>query len=71
MQDELEPRPDFIALEEQIEDLTEDIKAVDEEAGQELQARRYKLYKERQRLALEELKKSRRSQPRNHPSHGC
>ena len=42
MQYELERRPDFITLEEQIEDLTEDIKkVVDEEASQELQARRY------------------------------
>jgi len=34
MQHELESRPNFIALEEQIEDLTEDIKKViDEEAS--------------------------------------
>ncbi len=69
MQYELERRPDFVALEEQIEDLTEEIKMADEEASQELQARRHKLHKERQRLTLEELKKRRQSQPRNHPSH--
>jgi hypothetical protein len=51
-------------FEEQIEDLTAEIKKMaDEEASQELQAWRYKLYKERQRLTLEELKKRRQSQP--------
>ena len=60
MQYELERRPDFVTLEEQIDDLAEEIKKMtDEEASRELQARRYKLYKERQRLTLEELKSCR------------
>jgi hypothetical protein len=71
MQYELERRPDFVALQEQIEDLTEEIKIADEQASGELQARRHKLHKERQRLALEELKKRRQSQPRNHQSRGA
>ncbi|KUJ06236.1 uncharacterized protein LY89DRAFT_678962 [Mollisia scopiformis] len=58
-------------LEEQIDDLTKEIKTADEEASRELQARRHKLHKERQRLTLEELKKRRQSQPRNHQSHGA
>ncbi|KAH7317422.1 hypothetical protein BKA65DRAFT_600074 [Rhexocercosporidium sp. MPI-PUGE-AT-0058] len=60
-----------IALEEQIDDLTEEIKTADEEASRELQARRHKLDKERQRLTLEELKRRRQSQPRNHQSHSA
>lgn len=71
MRYELERRPDFVALEEQIDDLTEEIKTADEEASRELQARRHKLHKERQRLTLEELKKRRQSQPRNHQPHGA
>ena len=59
MQYELERRPDIVALEEQIDDLTEEIKTANEEASRELQARRHKLHKERQRLTLEELKKRR------------
>jgi hypothetical protein len=72
MQYKLERQLDFITLEEQIEDLTRDIKKViDEEISQELQARQYKLYKELQRLTLEEMKKRCQNQPRNHPSHGA
>jgi hypothetical protein len=38
MQNELERRPDFVALEEQIEDLTEEMKNINvEESGPELQ----------------------------------
>jgi hypothetical protein len=70
MQYELERRPDFVALEEQIDDLTKEIKTADEEASRELQARRHKLHKERQRLTLEELKKRRQSQARTHQSRG-
>jgi hypothetical protein len=77
MQNELERRPDFVALEEQIEDLTEEMKNINvEEAGpelqklQDLQARRQKLYKERQRLTLEELNRRRQNQPRNHSFQG-
>ena len=70
MQYELERRPDFVALEEQIDDLTEEIKTADEEASRELQARRHKLHKDRQRFTLEELKKRRQSQPRNRQSCG-
>ncbi|RDL30388.1 uncharacterized protein BP5553_10266 [Venustampulla echinocandica] len=71
MRHELQRRPDFVALEEQIEELTEEIKTADEEASQELQGRWHKLHIERQRLPLEELKKRRQSQPRNHQSHGA
>ncbi|TAQ89768.1 hypothetical protein B7494_g1911 [Chlorociboria aeruginascens] len=71
MQYELEHRPDFVALEEEIEDLAEEMKkTTDKEANQELQTRQNKLYKEQQRLILEELKKRRRNQPCNHPSNG-
>lgn len=59
MQYELKRRPDFVTLEEQIDDLTEEIKTADDEARRELQARRHKLHKERQRLTLEELKRRR------------
>jgi hypothetical protein len=68
----LKRRPYFIALEEQIEGLTEDVKrVVDEEAGPELQVRQYKLYKEWQRLTLEELKSRRRSQISKPPVPRC
>lgn len=55
MRYELQRRPDFVTLEEQIEDLTEEIKMAEEEASQELQAQA------RQWLTLEELKKRRQS----------
>ncbi|KAI1293099.1 hypothetical protein F5Y03DRAFT_402696 [Xylaria venustula] len=58
-------------LEEQIDDLTEEIKTADEETSRELQARRHKLHKERQRLTLEELKRRRQNQPRNHQLHSA
>ncbi len=68
MQYELGRRPEFVALEEQIDDLTDEIKTADEEASRELQARRHKLHKEPQRLTLEELKRRHQSQPRDHQS---
>jgi hypothetical protein len=69
MQCELERQLNFVTLEEQIKGLTEEMKEdIDEDTSQELRARRSNLYKERQRLTLEELKRPRQSQPPTHPS---
>ncbi|KAF8862713.1 hypothetical protein BDZ45DRAFT_585016 [Acephala macrosclerotiorum] len=71
MQHELQQRPDYIALQEEITSLNNNITtATDEETGRKLRARRKDLYTERQQLIKEELKKCRKSQPRKHSSQG-
>ena len=71
MQYELQQRPDFIALLEELASLNDDITAAtDEETSQKIRARRKELYAERQQLIKEELKEYRKSQPRKHPSQG-
>jgi hypothetical protein len=70
MQHELQQRPDFIALQEELANLNNNIAATDEETGRKLRAQRKALYAERQQLIKKELKERRKSQPRNHPSQG-
>lgn len=65
--DELKHRQDFASLEEQIEMLSSQIgAAITRDAREELKAQRRRLYKERQKLVGEELRKDRKGQRRAH-----
>jgi hypothetical protein len=65
--EELKHRQDFIALCQQIENLSVQITAaIPEEAGKELKARRRHIYDRRQKLIDEELENCRRIQRRVH-----
>jgi len=71
MQHELQQRPDFIALQEKLTNLNNNITTTtDEETGRKLRAQRKDLYAEKQQLINDELKKCRKSQPRKYPSQG-
>jgi hypothetical protein len=68
LQYELEQRPDFIEIEEEMESLAKVIKAAGPENSQKDQARRRELYEKRRQITLVELKKCQKLQPRRPPS---
>ena len=62
-QDNLEQREDFVAINDQIESLTNDIQQENvEDEKRELQARRQELYERRSQLTVSELKRLREAQ---------
>ena len=60
---DLEQREDFVAIVDEIESLTKDIRQTNsEDRKRELQARRQKLYEQKQQLTIAELNRLRESQ---------